>query len=44
MQQSGADVVMVQSPSTVSHELLSSKHKSSSRAGTARTVASGVEE
>ena len=27
---------------TVSHELLSSKHKSSSLAGTARTAASGV--
>ena len=29
------------SPSTVSHELLRSKHKSSSLAGTARTAASG---
>ena len=31
-------------PSTVSHELLSSKHKSSSLAGIAPTAASGVEE
>jgi hypothetical protein len=32
------------SPSAVSHELLNSKHKSSSLAGIARTAASGVEQ
>ena len=42
MQHSGDADVTVQSLSTVSHELLNGKRKSSSLAGTARTAASGV--
>ena len=40
----GADLTAARPPSAASHELLSSKHKSSSLAGIARTAASGVEQ